>query len=296
MIVALLDHPWPLDVALDENSEGFNVLLKFADLTRRHGMRVLPFISQSDMAKVWERIGRNRRTSGFAGLMRFAGQFVCDTGFHCTATPDPEPSGLTRNWKRALREEIAVDDWRSPQVVIPECRRASWGYFDEVTIGFDVCNGLPPSGPYVRVLAFLDNYEAHRFALSDFDPWDLRHFHPPPEDAPFHMRHPCSLPKPPCLDGIAFENLTTALARARSVGWRIGKKGYFIPPANWRPENISKGAWRSGRAFERELVPERNKLGYIDYNGIKWIWDEAERHWDVQTDPYLRLGCTGEQL
>jgi hypothetical protein len=297
MISALLDHPWPLDAALDENSEGFNVLLKFGELIRAHGMDVVPFITQEELADVWQRVGDGHgRTSGFAALMRFARLFARDAAFHCSATPIPEPSGLTQNWKCALRDAVAGNDWRSPRVVIPEPRRTSWEPGDEITIGFDVCEDLPPSGPYVRVLAFLDTYDSHRFALSDLDPWDLRRVYPPPEDAPAHRRHPCCLPKPPCLDGIAFENLTAKLARARTIGWRIGERRYFIPPANWHPDNRSKQAWRAGQAFERELVPERNSLGYVDYNGIKWIWDEAERHWDVQTDPYLRLGCTGVKL
>jgi hypothetical protein len=98
------------------------------------------------------------------------------------------------------------------------------------------------------------------------------------------------------VEGVAFENLVAALDGARAIGWRIGERRYFIPPANWHPENRSKDAWRAGRAFERELVPARNKVGYVDYRGTRWIWDEAERHWDVQTDPYLRLRCTGEEI
>ena len=297
MISALLDHPWPLEVAVEANSDGFDVLLRFVELTRLHGIRPVRFITQADLADVWERIGtRHADTSGAAALRRFARLFVRDTAFHCSATPSPEPPGLTTNWKCALRDATDVDDWRNPQIIIPESRRASWGLGDEVGIRFEVCDDFPSSGPYERVLAALDTYETHRFALSDSDPWDLRRVHPPPEDAPAHRRHPCFLPKPPCVEGVALENLAAALHEARATGWEIGGRRYFIPPANWRPDNKSKQTWREGRAFDRRRVRERDDPGYLDYRNIVWIWDDAHRHWDVQTKPdYLRLRCTGEE-
>lgn len=297
MTSVLLDHPWPVEAVLDASTEAFDVLRKFEDLTRRHRLAIVPFISQTELGDMWTRMDyRNTRQASFAALRRMAALLVRETEGHCLARPVPEPLGLANDWLRALRDVTAADDWRSPQIVVPRQRRALWPAGQEVEIHFDACDEVPASGPYQRVLTSLESYEAHPFALSDVDPWDLRHIFPPPAGAPAHRRQACCLPKPPRVEGVALEDLRSALENARAIGWRIGARRYFIPPENWLPENIGKNPWRAGLAFERELVRERDRVGYVDYMGTRWIWDNAERHWDVQTNPYLRLRCTGEEL
>lgn len=297
MTLALLDHPWPLHSAIDAGSEGFNVLLKFVDLVRRRDLTVVPFVNQEELAAVWQEIGdRHRGTSGLAALRRFAGLFMRNAPSECVATPIPEPPGLGPEWKRALRDSVHVDDWRNPQIIVSESRRIAWGTGNTVSIGFDDCKDIPSSGPYERIVAVLDAYEVHPFALSDFDPWDLRHIHPIPDLAPAHARHACFLPKPPCLRDVPLEGIADALTRARDIGWQVDGRRYFIPTENWRPEEKSQESWRRGQAFDRGFVEARNAVGYVDYRGVKWVWHEAERHWDVQMEPYLRLRCTGEEV
>jgi hypothetical protein len=297
MISALLD-PWPFQIAADGDFEALNVLSKFDELVRRHHINVVPFITDAEWDNLREIIGaRYGRTVGYSTRLSTARIFIRDTSSHCAATPVPEPPRLTKNWKCALGTALTAEDWRNPQIVIPESRRADWGTGDEASIQIETRGGMPSGELHKRVLTVLERYDAHPFALSDFDPWDLRHVHQPPEGAPPHMRHPCFLPKPPCLNGVRLENLTTVLEEAGNRRWNIGERWYFIPPGNWRPDDISKDAWRTGRAFARKevLVRKKKRMGYLDFRGIVWLWDDAHRHWDVQTRPYLRLRCTGEK-
>ncbi len=54
----------------------------------------------------------------------------------------------------------------------------------------------------------------------------------------------------------------------------------YNPPANWQP----------GQSF-----PRRGTLrdyGFLDTNQAVWVWDSAEKHWDVQHYPYGRDNYT----
>jgi hypothetical protein len=297
MISLLLDHPWPLSAVLDRESPAFGVLTDFESLTRRHRLAPVPFISAQDLAVMWLQLeSRNNKTAAFATLKRMANGLLRESDAPCSATPVPEPPELTVTWKCALRDSIAEENWRSPQIVVPLRRELAWHPGDEVEVRFDECDGYPALEPTRRVLVPLQSYDGHPFALSDRDPWNLRHVHPVPPNVAANRRHPCSLPKPPCLEGIPVEELLSALNDVRAFGWVVGEKRYFMPPANWSPENRNQNAWRAGHAFPRALAGNRNRVGYLDYRGIIWVWDEGERHWDVQTEPYLRVTCTGDVL
>jgi hypothetical protein len=290
MTCALLDHPWPFEETLDGSSDGFRVLETFVDVARQHHLSIVPFLTWEQLAAGWERIDpRHTRTSAFAALKRFAGLFAPLNLTDCVATPNPEPVGLTQEWKCALRQHmIDLEDWRSPQIVVPEKRLRHWPATHEVNVQIEPCDDVPGSGPHQRVLVSLDSYETHPFAGSDLDPWDL-----------CHIQAGCHLPKPPCCDGVALEQIETALKNARETGWVIGRNHYFIPPANWRLRDVEKSTWREARAFPRRMVPTaptRNKMGYVDYRGFEWIWHSEEGHWDVQTNPYLRVWSTGEEV
>ena len=299
MILVLLDHPWPLEAALDGSSPGFQVLLNFEELVRDYGLEPVPFIGQSEYDQLWQRIDqRHCRSSGWAALRRLAPSLVRRTNSHCRAVPHPGPADLSEDWKRALREAVVPSDWRNPQVIVAGVRKTDWpATGDEIEIRFDPCDNQPDLPPERRVLAMLDSfeYERHPFVRSDFDPWDLQRAHPPPPNAAQHMRHPCCLPKPP-MKRAALEDLELELADARRRAWGSGGKYYFVPGENWKHESVPKQAWRQGRSFLYRKCQGSNRNGYVDFEGREWVWDQNERHWDVQTMPYRKISHTGDLL
>jgi hypothetical protein len=297
MILALLDHPWPLEEALAGSSLGFRVLEDFERLVRIYGLEVVPFINRAEYEQVWTRLDYQRysRTSGLAALRRFAYQLVRSSDGHCRALPNPLPEGLSEEWRCSLREAAVVTDWRNPQIIVARTRKANWPDSEEVEIRFDPCDNEPALPPDRRVLAILDSYERHRFARSDFDPWDLQHIHPPSPDAAQHMQHTCCLPKPP-MEHAGLDHVDAELAKVRRDAWgRIGRY-YFVPPTDWRFGTVSREAWRQGRAFPYRRCENSDRSGYVDFEGREWVWDQYERHWDVQTNPYLRVTNTGDLL
>jgi hypothetical protein len=301
MTVLLLDHPWPLDAALDPSSEGFWVLLRFSDLVARRQLRPVPFVEPKHFAEVWSRI--DYRHSGIAAFMRAVNSYVRYDGGGNLATPVPEPPGLTDSWKQALRESMDdLNDWRAPQIVVAHSRYASWGGTQEVAIQCADHGDLN----YHRVLAVLDSYEAHPMAIADLDPWDVQRTS---VAAPEALRsYPCRLPRHPDLTEVALDNLQTALVRIRARGWEFSTvnaasrqtvfRYCFIPPENWNVDEVEKQEWRDGRAFPRKLAQHRNQVGYLDFEGRLWVWDRNERHWDVQNvdGTYVRISHTGDRL
>ena len=149
MTSALLD-PWPFQAAAEGSFEALNTLSKFDELIRRlqqlYQVRpgVVPFITVAEWDRLREVIGaRYGRTSGYNARLNTARLFIRGSASHRSATPIPDPTRLTQNWKRALGDAVAGDDWRSPQIVIPESRQADWGAGDEASIQFDICDGVP---------------------------------------------------------------------------------------------------------------------------------------------------------
>jgi hypothetical protein len=290
MTAALLDHPWPLDQALDPQSDGFRVLDRFDELVRAEQLEIVRFISRDEYNKMWERIAR---TTGWAAVGRFAAHFVRDDSPEPLAIPVDEPAGLTLGWKSALREAMGdLQDWRNPQVIVASKRRQAWPPGDEVRIRVD--DGSGPSYED-RALAQLETYRTHQFAVSDRNPWDLQRVHPPVPGG--QRQHPCMLPRPPILQRVRIEDLNDRLHVARARGWQIEGKHYFIPPGTWRTDQTRKQAWRTGRAFPYELLPVCKHPGPVDYAGRVWEWDRNERHWDVQAPAErFRISHTGDPL
>jgi hypothetical protein len=291
----LLDHPWRLDDALDPGSGGFRVLERFVGLIRETGLEVVPFITRTEYDRIWQRIEYSRvaRTRGYASLVSFAEHLVRDDSPGPAATPVPEPPQLTTDWKRGLREALGdLRDWRTPHIVVAENRRPQWPGTREVAIQLE---DLLQLGPQHRVLASLDGYASHPFAISDLDPWDLQAVHPPIAGA--DRQHPCYLPKPPMLQNVPMHGIGKILVEVRSTGWHLGGRYYFIPAEDCKLEAVDKPTWRGGRAFRHGYAPERNHPGPVDYAGRVWVWDRAERHWDVQLVPrHIRVGHTGDPL
>jgi len=294
MTAALLDHPWPLDAGLEAGSDAHGVLPSFLELTRRYGLTPVRFISNDDYLELLQRLS-SRRGLASATIRRFADHFVRHTESWALAVPDPEPrSPLSDDWKHGLRDALGdCSDWRSPQIVFPKIRRAVWPDTDEVRIR---CSDRPNGSVEERLLICLEEYDSHRFAITDHDPWrHLEHRHPPEND---RIQHPCVLPKPPDLRGVALQELAGQLGNACRRGWRSEDRYHFVPAADYAPLTIPKGDWRTGRAFELGRAEGRTRSGPIDHCGRVWEWDHNERHWDVQfpRDGYMRVSHDGRNL
>lgn len=299
MTKLLLDYRWELKDALHD-PEVSNVLREFVNLLRKTGLNPAPFVENDLQNELWQRLENKgaERFSGWQQLRVFLDLCSRADGSMCCAAPALEPTGIRDNWKRALRDQLSnPSDWRNPQIIVSESRLAEWGpRVNEVAILCEECDDQPASGPHHRVLAVLEHYESHSYAISDIDPWDLQRIHPPNSEAP--RQHPALLPKPSIPKGTTLENLTNLLNICRGKGWGVTNNSYcFIPPADFDPLNIDKETWRKGRAFQYGKVPNSDRYGPVDYNGIVWSWDEHERHWDVQTKPkYMRISHTGKRL
>jgi len=256
------------------------------------------FVGETEHSQLWSQVGQRAGNKGaFQHLRIFLDQCVRQDTEVCTATPVAGPNDLRHDWKCALRQAMEdASDWRNPQIVVPMIRRAEWPEHEEVEVRFDPCENRAARVSDRRVLAVLDFYESHRFAKSDFDPWDLQRTHPPAANAPAHQRHPCSLPKPPSLKDVRLDDLPERIAALH--GWGIGGRYYFLPPSSWRPDAASRQDWRDGRAFQRQPCPHCGKQRPSDYKDDVWCWDETERHWDVQHNGggYSRISHDGAAL
>lgn len=289
MTPALLDHPWTLDAS------PFGVLRTFDALAKTNALKPVPFIPVSDWAD-WLANSHRYKGPALAGLRKFASQLIREPEADCVATPNRAPADLSRHWRAALRDAAAVGDWRSPQIVITDVRSPDWPRDNEVEIRFDPCENQPDLPPERRVLVTLHSYESHPFAKSDLDPWDLQRIHPPRPDALPHVRHPCCLPKPP-METAGLDDLEAELLKARRGAWGSDGKYYFFPSEDWTCETVSRETWRSGRAFPKRRCRNSNGVGWVDFRDIEWVWDEHERHWDVQTSPnHTRVSHTGDLI
>jgi hypothetical protein len=292
----LLDYPWDLDAARGSDPVPQKAIQDFLDLLSRTGLDPVPFIDHQACEDLFNNIQQHKSGRNFHQLLsRFLNQCIRDVGSTCRAAPDPGPMDLRDSWKSALREELGNHaNWRNPHIVVPESRLTEWEpHENEIAIRCEECDDQPASGPHHRVLAVLERYELHPFAVPDIDPWCHLEWLYPPDIA---NKQPCRLPRPPILDRIPIEELVGSLTNVRRDGWEINGRYYFIPPDNWRPEQITKAKWRAGYAFDREKVVGWKGPCPIDYNGVTWRWDRGERHWDVQTEPYISVSHTGELL
>jgi hypothetical protein len=291
----LLDHPWPLDQTLDARSEGFRVLEHFDELGRRLGIRAVPFIEKREYDEAIGRITQQGRITGqaYATLRRFAAHLVRPAVGPNLATPEPEPIRLTPCWKSALSESLnQAAQWWTPQIIIPQCRRAQWPPGDEVSIRV---NADPQSQREQRVIVVLERYAEHPFARIDLNPWDLQRCHPPSPSGRANQ-HPCYLPKPPSLNGLDMSNIQPELAELRRRGWAIAGARYYLPPEGWLPENVDRNIWRRGRPFPEKPGSRWRRPRPVDHELREWVWDYGERHWDVQTRPYQRISHNGRRL
>jgi hypothetical protein len=293
----LLDFPWDLTEVIGPDPDKAIVLREFDNLARETGFTPIPFFEQREYAGVMN--GLSMKSAGNnvrRALFQFLPHLLRDSEGRCEAVPSPEPSALRTSWKRALRDGLTdASDWRKPQLVVPQQRSREWPDGGEVNIMCLPCDGQLETGPHPRTLVILERYRSHVHASSDHDPWDLRRVHPATA-AP--RQYPCFLPKPPSCERIPVNELGNVLAAARAKGCRLDGRYYFLPPADWKLERVSKDSWRDGGTFPREQSRERSQVGYVDCEGNNWVWDMQKRHWDVQRGgrDYVSITHTGVQL
>jgi len=185
-----------------------------------------------------------------------------------------------------------LEDWRCPQVVIPEIRRASWPNSLEISINVDSSKGLAAPDSQYRILVVLESYDTHRYATPDGDPWNLDRIHPPSNES---ADYPCRLPKPPELMKRPLEELERKLPACFQDH---GSSLYYLPPEDWNYATVTKERWRDrGHGFPYRSDSTPHCSGWIDKEDRIWEWDREERHWDVQSrTTYLRVSHTGTKL
>jgi hypothetical protein len=293
MTRALLDHPWPLDEGLQAGSAGFDVLRRFNELVREFDLTPAPFIEPDEYHQCLQRLNVQAGGPRVAALRRFASQLVRYDPGAATAAPRPEPP-LGDAWKRALRAELETgEDWRVPQIVFPRSRASVWPNAPEVEI---VRAGTEPEHVDVRVLVSLEDFGAHRYAIADVDPWRNQEWLNAPAPAA-RIDHPCRLPRPPALEGVQLDAVAGHLEDVSHQGWEAGGLYHFIPPTTFDPNEVPKDRWRHGRAFAVQRTPDKQRQGALDCEGRIWVWDHAERHWDVQLrEDYARISHDGRAL
>jgi hypothetical protein len=278
MTCVLLDHPWPLENVLHPESS----LKRFNDWIRNHSfVEPVPFIEIEHYDALVQRAPHTSANSRI--IFTILPAYLRSRSGGASATPLEGPKDLPDSWKQALRDAMGdLRDWRTPQIATFEEREASWPSTDEIEIKVDGDFPLEK-----RVFAILERYETHRFALSDFDPWDLRRCHNTPTIGRL-SGFPCHLPKHCDLENLPFAQLQDKLKVLRGAGWHYLYNGedrfWYIPPEGWDFTEISRGDWRNNcRTFPRGKAGGGKGIGPIDHRGRVWIWDwQKQTHWDVQ--------------
>ena len=288
MAALLLDHPWAIDLALDPKSDAFEVLENFNKLIgARESLSPVPFIPFQQYTQLCDLIDKDREARSYATyFVNLVWPYVrwVQEG-EGTACPDPEPEGvqLPPEWKRALRQSMHdLDDWRCPQIVVCKKRTEFWPNRSEVAIQVG-----QNASPEYRVLAALEIYEAHPYATSDFDPWNLDRCHGQATVSRLNA-FSCRLPKHPELEDLPLNRLNEKLDELRAKGWHYRLNGqdryYYIPPAGWDVTGVSKDDWRNAcKTFPRQGAAQRKGSGPVDHWNRVWVWDrEKHTHWDVE--------------
>jgi hypothetical protein len=306
MIKLILDLPWPVSEALNPHSDALRVLRDFEQVRSALVLDLVPFIDQDEATRFWERLGE-RRAGG--NIFRPVRQFVehalrLGRGPH-RAVPINGPYDLRESWQHALRDEIGTqDNWRTPQIVACTERRTDWSNsLEDEEVNLVLQDEGQESG-CKRVIFFMRSYEsreahshqrdyqAHKYAAADLDPWDVRHLHARTANGALDGR--CKLPKPPGLNGVAFADLDGRLDHLRAKSWPHNGKYWFLPPPSWMLENANnKEDWRKG-AFKKGEAPNR-RGGPVDYKEQIWSWhpEEGKRTGYTVLTEEVSLGVCG---
>jgi hypothetical protein len=296
MIKLLLDFPWRINEALDADPRPLEVITDFLNLLTHVPQEPVRFVYPQEQALFWQELP-GRRGGGIEVVLRFLNhvETLVDQGPN-RAVPVNGPNDIRPTWQVALRDEMGdLTNWRTPQIIVCAERYPEWENCvrnDEALIALED----QPDGHVKRVVikmqsyparqahAFIQDFQNHKYALADLDPWDVRHIHYPDGEGNHYQR--CRLPRPQYLERITLDELDEQLNRLRSQGWPDRGRYWYLPPAGWHAaEVMTKDEWRSG-AFPKQatLNPRReHKRGPVDYSGDRvWLWDPYEGHWDVQ--------------
>ncbi|HKW76644.1 MAG TPA: hypothetical protein VJN64_14030 [Terriglobales bacterium] len=278
MIRALLDHPWSVENVLEPES----VLKRFNDWIRSHQLvEPVAFIDEERYELLKQQAAHTHANARM--IFTILPSYVARRSDAALAEPLHWPNDLPDSWKRALREALGdLVDWRNPQIVTFACRRDAWPNTDQLQIVI-----AEKERPEQRVFAILEDYEQHRYAMSDFDPWDLERCHLPPNPNRLNQFR-CRLPKHPELEGLTFDKLQKRITELQKNGWRFRIGGldryYFFPREDWNLAEIKREDWRDAcKTFPRDSAAQNKGSGPVDYWNRVWVWDRQKHtHWDVQ--------------
>lgn len=204
MTTLLFDYRWDLESVINDPDVTFAVI-GFIELLSRTDLSAAPFIEEEQKSEMWSKCGPGPDVhwQAWVYLDLFLRHCTRPAGNMCIAKPSTEPPGLLDSWRRALRDQLwNPTDWRNPQIIVPRLLRENWPPGNEINVMCEPCGNKPATGPYQRVLAVLEEYEKHPFALLDLDdPWSrLKSKYCPTLEA--RNDHPCVLPKPPILNPV----------------------------------------------------------------------------------------------
>ena len=306
MIKLLLDFPWRIDAALNADPRPLHVMRDFLSLLAHVPFEPVRFVYQDEVTLFYEEL-RGHHGRWVAEVIRFLSHVEAqEQGGAHHAIPLNGPNDVRHPWQIALRDEMGdLSNWRTPQIIVCADRSQLWEQCVQDHEAAIALEDHPNEGAHRRVVVVMQSYDhkqvpkyqedyrAHKYALADVDPWDLRRKHP--AIAGGRLNYPARLPKPPELEAIKPHNLQSEIDEARKRSWRRGGRFYYIPPGIWEFTQVNqKHEWRSG-AFPVDRARNGRGPGPLDYLGQIWDWDEQERHWDVQlTDgTYLRITHEG---
>lgn len=297
MAKVLLDYQWDHIAAVaGKDADPETAFRAFQELVHEHRLEIVPFIPSIEIAAFFEAVQSEAAGADlYVNYARFLQECEAFPLPACEAVPVGGPPDLKPFWKNCLYDVLRNgDDWRSPQLLVPMCRRDLWPNQDLIGIKLLPCDTIPESGPHTRPLATVELYSAHLHVNADFDPWDVRIMHP---IGGGQSAHECRLPKPPSCEVRDIQRLPNEIRRARQDGFRLGGNYFYIPPATWTP-TAAEIDWRAARAFPTAFAEARNKNGFLHHDGSIWVWDVRERHWDVQFGGrnYVRVSHTGRVL
>ena len=164
----LLDYPWTVDEGFGPDPDPYNVILGFFKLMEKTNLKPVRFIDHKEYSDFFSIINGRKGKGRFSTVMRFIEHLKGDVGGDVRARPTPsEPTGLRDSWKCALGTEMGdLTNWRNPQIIVPRVRRPDWNCGKEVDINCEPSNGESASGPHLRVLAVLEDYESHPCKIS----------------------------------------------------------------------------------------------------------------------------------
>jgi hypothetical protein len=278
MTKLLLDFPWQLEAVLDPSSEPSSVLLAFDQLCDKEHLKRLPFVREDEYFALLRRPGRTVQhvaLQALAKCVRKAG--AGNRGFSVAG-----PNDQSDHWQFALHDELLLQEWRTPQIIIQKERLNLWknSIVGQRRTTEALLRLEHAAEEHRRVIAILGSYDDHLYACSDRIPWDLQRRRVPDPTAPERLQRPCTLPMPPSLKKVRFEDIRPEVEKIRN--WEINGKYYYLPRADWRPNDIGKQAWREGHTFPHQACPHCGKKWAVDRYSQIWCWDENERHWDVQ--------------